>query len=130
MILWIIFGLPFLILTTNKIAYNETLIVKLPKLKELKNVTVTVYNPVKGQTDDTPYLTAYQYHIPKDLNVKWVEISPDLLRWVNEGDSLLLDSLGKYKVVGVTNKKLKRTVDILSHKTRGKWLLTVKILKQ
>ena len=91
------------------------------------DVTVTMYNPVKSQCDDTPNITADGTRINprKASQYRYVALSRDLLtRWggpFNYGDYVILEGAGKnsgvYKVKDTMNPRITRTVDIL--KTPG-----------
>lgn len=102
--------------------------------KTLK-VTVTVYNPVEAQCDDTPLITANNSKIDLEkLNsgeLKWVAVSRDLLKegGVSYGDRIRLTSNsdpkinGEYQVNDCLNKRYTKRVDILmpEHIKLGKW---------
>ena len=90
-------------------------------------VTVTMYNPTRGQTDSTPNITADGTRInPKRASsYRYIALSRDLLsRWggpFNYGDYVILEGAGKnsgvYQVKDTMNPRITRTVDIL--KTPG-----------
>lgn len=88
-----------------------------------KEVTVTMYNPVESQTDDTPYLTADLSRINK-VNPsahKWIAISYDLhKRYGGQlafGDTVYLygsaNKDGFYTVRDLMNPRYTNRIDIL-----------------
>jgi 3D (Asp-Asp-Asp) domain-containing protein len=92
--------------------------------KETFTVSASVYYPVPGQTDSTPYITADGSRINKNDPKKhrWLAVSRDLhSRWGGEisyGDSLhvtgLSDELdGLYIVRDVMNQRIRNRIDIL-----------------
>lgn len=98
------------------------------------SVTVTVYNPVSAQCDDTPLITADNSKInTKKLNkgeIKWIAVSRDLLkRGISYGDKVRIKSKtdptinGIYEVHDTMHKRWRNRIDLLSpeNKTLGKW---------
>lgn len=86
-------------------------------------VTATMYYPVVGQCDSTPYLTAGMYHI-SETNAsahKWIAMSRDLLkRWGGNfkyGDTVRISGAGHkdgvYTIVDTMNKRFKNRIDFL-----------------
>lgn len=56
-------------------------------------VKVTLYQPVEGQCDDSPFITADNSKITDDSYYKWCAVSRDLMyRYVNFGDTILLQT--------------------------------------
>ena len=108
---------------------QDSIIRELKKQMDLieYDVTVTMYNPVRGQTDSTPNITADGTRInPKRASsYRYIALSRDLLsRWggpFNYGDYVILEGAGKnsgvYQVKDTMNPRITRTVDIL--KTPG-----------
>lgn len=93
-------------------------------------VTATMYNPVSGQCDDDPLLTAGMYRIdPKKASKqKWIAVSRDLLkRWGGQfdyGDKVVIRNAGHkdgvYTIVDTMNKRYRNRIDFLE--TQGtKW---------
>ncbi len=90
-------------------------------------VTLTMYNPTRGQTDSTPNVTAdgTRINIWKASNYRFVAVSRDLLkRWdgpLDYGDWIVVEGAGKdsgiYQVRDTMNPRFTRRVDIL--KTSG-----------
>ena len=91
------------------------------------NVTVTMYNPTRGQTDRTPNITADGTKInpKKATSYRYVALSRDLLkRWggpFNYKDFIIIEGTGKddgiYQVRDTMNRRFTNRVDIL--KTYG-----------
>ena len=86
-------------------------------------VTVTMYHPVPGQTDDTPNQTADGtiIDIEKASKYRYVAVSRDLLnRWggpLDYGDYIVIEGAGEhsgiYQIRDTMNPKWTRRVDIL-----------------
>lgn len=84
------------------------------------DVTVTAYQPLPSQCDDTPYLTADGSNIRTKDSVIWCAVSRDLMHWiVNFEDTIVLEIYDKDTITvecvvhDVTNLRLQNTVDIL-----------------
>lgn len=91
----------------------------------------TRYNPVVGQCDADPLITADMSFIDtvklENKEIRWVALSRDLLkRWngpINYGDTILIFSAskpiinGKWVVHDSMNKRYKKTIDFLYHKS-------------
>ena len=94
-------------------------------------VTVTMYNPTKGQTDSTPNITADGTRInPKRASsYRYIALSRDLLsRWggpFNYGDYVIIEGTGKddgvYQVRDTMNPRFTKRVDILKSKGSRKF---------
>ncbi len=94
-------------------------------------VTVTMYNPTKGQCDSTPNITADGTRInPKRATqYRYVALSRDLLsRWggpFDYGDYIVIEGTGKwdgvYQVRDTMNPKWVKRVDILTTNSRFKY---------
>ena len=85
-------------------------------------VTVTMYHPVSGQTDDTPNITAdgSVIRIKNASEYRYVAVSRNMLirndGFLNYGDYIWLDAgkkSGVYQVRDVMNKRFVNRVDIL-----------------
>ena len=102
---------------------------------EKEFVTVTVYNPVPGQCDDSPLITADNSKIDLDKlkkgKLKWVAVSRDLLKEgkVKYGDKIRLTCdkdpamNGIFVVHDTMHPRWKKRIDVLAHqdvKTTGK----------
>ena len=96
------------------------------KIKEYEDskhkVTVTMYHPVSGQTDDTPNITAdgSVIRINNASEYRYVAVSRNMLirndGFLNFGDYIWLDAgkkSGVYQVRDVMNKRFVNRVDIL-----------------
>ena len=94
-------------------------------------VTVTMYNPTKGQCDSTPNITADGTRInPKwASSYRYIALSRDLLsRWggpFNYGDYVIIEGTGKddgvYQVRDTMNTRFTKRVDILKSKGSRKF---------
>ena len=87
------------------------------------NVTVTMYQPVRYQTDSTPNILADGTRIrtQEASNYKFIAVSRNLLKrwggWLNYGDFVLLKGTdhkdGVYQVRDTMNKRWVNRIDIL-----------------
>ena len=96
-------------------------------------VTATVYNPVSGQCDDSPLITADCSKIDLEQlrsgELKWVALSRDLLEYFNYGDKIYIHSKsdpsinGIYEVHDTMNIRYTNYIDILKpvDQKYGKW---------
>ena len=98
-------------------------------LAELKSegmaVTVTMYQPVRRQTDSTPNILADGTRIKTELasNYKFIAVSRNLLKrfggWLDYGDFVLLKGTtgkdGVYQVRDTMNKRWVNRIDILEN---------------
>jgi len=98
-------------------------------LAELKSegmaVIVTMYQPVRGQTDSTPNILADGTRIKTELasNYKFIAVSRNLLTrfggWLDYGDFVLLKGTtgkdGVYQVRDTMNKRWVNRIDILEN---------------
>lgn len=103
-----------------------TMKLKAPTIKKKKTVTVTatVYNPVEGQTDDSPLATADGSKIDlkklKKKRIKWIAVSRDLKDYYEYGSKVKLTCSkypginGIYEVHDTMNKRFSNRIDILS----------------
>ena len=89
--------------------------------RTITHCRVTVYHPVKSQTDDTPLITADGSRIDlqklKHREIRWCAISRDLL-WLFPKDKpkrILIEGLGVYEVRDTMNERFDHYVDILIH---------------
>ena len=82
-----------------------------------KIITLTVYNPVESQCDDTPLVTANGTKIDleklKRGEIKYCAVSKDLLSEIPYGSIIYIEGYGEYEVVDTMNKRIKMGVDIL-----------------
>lgn len=113
-----------------KQAENDERLSKLEELILMQNsvkVTATMYNPVVGQCDDDPLITAGMYKINPNRasEHKWIAVSRDLLkRWggvFDYGDKVYISGAGHkngiYTIVDTMNKRFQKRIDFLE--TRG-----------
>ena len=87
------------------------------------NVTVTMYEPVRYQTDSTPNILAdgTRIRVGEASNYKFIAVSRNLLRrwggWLDYGDFILLKGTdgkdGVYQVRDTMNKRYVNRIDIL-----------------
>ena len=103
---------------------NKRLAVKLDeyKIKET-NVTVTMYQPIRGQTDSTPNILADGTRIrtQEASDYKFIAVSRNLLKrfggWLDYGDFVLLYGTftkdGFYQVRDTMNPRFVDRIDIL-----------------
>ncbi|MCJ8166705.1 hypothetical protein MKJ04_17800 [Pontibacter sp. E15-1] len=113
-----------------------------PATTETMTVSASVYFPVPGQTDETPFITADGSRINQNNPKKhrWIAVSRDLhSRWggdISYGDSLMVTGVSKkldglYIVRDIMNKRIRNRIDILvgeKDKVMGYWK-DVKIAK-
>ena len=103
---------------------NKRLSEKLDQYEtEGMHVTVTMYQPVRYQTDSTPNILADGTRIKTDKasNYKFIAVSRNLLKrwggWLDFGDFVLLKGTdykdGVYQVRDVMNKRFVNRIDIL-----------------
>ena len=103
---------------------NKVLKQKLEKYEtEGMNVTVTMYEPVRYQTDSTPNILADGTRIrtQEASNYKFIAVSRNLLKrwggWLDYGDFVLLkgtkDKDGVYQVRDAMNARFVNRIDIL-----------------
>ena len=76
-------------------------------------MTLTSYQPIKEQTDDTPCIPANG----KSVHTDGVAVSRDLhVRWggvLDFGDLIYIEDIGWKIVIDVMNKRHKKSIDIL-----------------
>lgn len=103
---------------------------------QIDTVTITVYNAVKGQTDDDPLTTATGFKIRNIFNPpRILAVSRDMLdtypyhSWVNICCDCMYNGL--YQVEDTMNKRIKNTVDILISPDEdiGIWRGTIELIK-
>ena len=130
-----------LLMTSELQRENERLnsIVEEFKLEGME-VTVTMYHPIRQQTDSTPNILAdgTQIKIHQASEYKYIEVSRNLLKrwggWLEFGDFIVLtgtdDKDGVYQVRDTMNKRFVNRIDILeSPGTKPYKFDSAKILK-
>lgn len=105
-------------------------------------VIATVYNPTKGQCDNSPLITADNSEINlkklKNRKIKWIAVSRDLLErgLLSYGDKVRIKSNdpkinGTYEVHDTMHKRWRNRVDLLMHEensTTGKWEVDLELI--
>lgn len=87
----------------------------------ITHVTITCYQPLVSQCDDSPLVTSDGSKINlKDLKVekiKWCAISQDLLYLFpkNKPKIIWVEGYGEYEVKDVMNRRHKHKLDLLIH---------------
>ena len=90
--------------------------------KFITHVTLTTYNAVASQCDDSPLITADGTKI--DINklkrgkIKYCAVSRDLLRYIPLGSVVHIEGHGYYEVRDTMNKRFNHYIDILQHKSQ------------
>lgn len=89
------------------------------KGKVVTHVTLTTYNPVKEQCDNTPLVTANMTKIDlkklKRGELKICAISRNLLYLIPMGSRIHIEGHGEYVVADLMNKRFSHCIDILQH---------------
>lgn len=105
---------------TSSALHSGSVAIKKPK-RTITHVTLTCYQPLSSQCDDSPLITADGSKI--NLNklekgdIKWCAISRDLL-WLFPKDRpkrVYIEGHGVYEVRDKMNKKWEHRIDILIH---------------
>ena len=113
-------------ITQDALALAAKLAIYEKKIKEYENnkhkVTVTMYHPVSGQTDDTPNITADGsiIRINNASEYRYIAVARNMLirngGFLNFGDYVWLDAgkkSGVYQVRDVMNRRFVNRIDIL-----------------
>lgn len=83
----------------------------------ITHVTITTYNPISSQCDNTPLITADGTHIDlqklKKGKIKYVAVSRNLLWALPYGSIIYIDGLGEYEVRDTMNERYEHCIDIL-----------------
>lgn len=121
--------------TINLEAPDRTVVDLKEPTDETMTVSASVYFPVPGQTDSSPFITADGSRINKNNPKKhrWIAVSRDLhSRWggdISYGDSIQVTGLSKeldglYIVRDIMNRRIRKRIDILvgeKDKVMGFW---------
>ena len=87
----------------------------------ITHVTLTTYNAVKSQCDETPDVTAngtkINYHKLKKGELKYCAISRNLLWAIPMNSIIEIEGYGIYEVVDKMNVRFNHYIDILQHHT-------------
>ena len=84
-----------------------------PDFDACMEVKASAYTSHPDQTDETPFLAAWNNRLDPYGGKKVLAISPDLLKYgIGNGSTLYLKGYGKFRVVDKMNKKWRRKVDI------------------
>jgi 3D (Asp-Asp-Asp) domain-containing protein len=91
--------------------------------KFVTHVTLTTYNAVKSQCDDTPLITADGTKIDlkklKNGKIKYAAISRDLLWCIPLGSVIHIEGHGYYDVRDTMNERFNHCIDILQHSSQN-----------
>ena len=87
--------------------------------KFITHVTLTTYNAVASQCDNTPLITADGTKIDmkklKKGKIKYCAVSRDLLRYIPLGSVVHIEGHGDYEVRDTMNERFDHYIDILQH---------------
>ena len=90
--------------------------------KFVTHVTLTTYNAVKSQCDDTPLITADGTKIDlkklKSGKLKYAAVSRDLLWCIPLGSIIHIEGHGYYEVRDTMNERFNHYIDILQHSSK------------
>lgn len=88
----------------------------------ITHVTLTTYNAVKNQCDNTPFITADGTKIDmkklKKGKIKYCAVSRDLLWCIPLGSVIHIEGHGYYEVRDTMNKRFDHYIDILQHTSK------------
>ena len=86
------------------------------------HVTLTTYNAVASQCDDSPLITADGTKIDlkklKKGEIKYCAVSRDLLWCIPLGSVVHIEGHGYYEVRDTMNERFNHYIDILQHKSQ------------
>ena len=110
----------------RKLLFILLFIISITTRATVTHVTLTYYQPVKGQCDSKPLITADGSKI--NLNhlkigkIRWCAISRDLLYLFPKGKPkrIYIEGFGTYQVRDVMNRRFRHSVDILIHPKNSK----------
>jgi 3D (Asp-Asp-Asp) domain-containing protein len=90
--------------------------------KFVTHVTLTTYNAVASQCDDSPLITADGTKIDmkklKRGKIKYCAVSRDLLWCIPLGSVVHIEGHGYYEVRDTMNERFNHYIDILQHKSQ------------
>lgn len=88
----------------------------------ITHVTLTTYNAVASQCDDSPLITADGTKIDikklKNGKIKYCAVSRDLLWCIPLGSVVHIEGHGDYEVRDTMNERFDHYIDILQHKSQ------------
>lgn len=103
----------------------------------ITHVTLTTYNAVKSQCDDTPLITADGTKIDlkklKSGKLKYAAVSRDLLWCIPLGSIIHIEGHGYYEVRDTMNERFNHYIDILQHPSQQnfkKSKVMIKVVKK
>ena len=110
----------------RKLLFILLFIISITTRATVTHVTLTYYQPVKGQCDSKPLITADGSKINlnhlKSGKIRWCAISRDLLYLFPKGKPkrIYIEGFGTYQVRDVMNRRFRHSVDILIHPENSK----------
>lgn len=110
----------------RKLLFISLFIISITTRATVTHVTLTYYQPVKGQCDSKPLITADGSKINlnhlKSGKIRWCAISRDLLYLFPKGKPkrIYIEGFGTYQVRDVMNRRFRHSVDILIHPKNSK----------
>ena len=110
----------------RKLLFILLFIISITTRATVTHVTLTYYQPVKGQCDSKPLITADGSKINlnhlKSGKIRWRAISRDLLYLFPKGKPkrIYIEGFGTYQVRDVMNRRFPHSVDILIHPKNSK----------
>lgn len=110
----------------RKLLFILLFIISITTGATVTHVTLTYYQPVKGQCDSKPLITADGSKINlnhlKSGKIRWCAISRDLLYLFPKGKQkrIYIEGFGTYQVRDVMNCRFHHSVDILIHPKNSK----------
>lgn len=113
-------------MTMRKLLFILLFIISITTRATVTHVTLTYYQPVKGQCDRKPLITADGSKINlnhlKSGKIRWCAISRDLLYLFPKGKPkrIYIEGFGTYQVRDVMNRRFRHSVDILIHPKNSK----------
>lgn len=113
-------------MTMRKLLFILLFIISITTRATVTHVTLTYYQPVKGQCDSKPLITADGSKINlnhlKSGKIRWCAISCDLLYLFPKGKPkrIYIEGFGTYQVRDVMNRRFRHSVDILIHPKNSK----------
>ena len=110
----------------RKLLFILLFIISITTRATVTHVTLTYYQPLKGQCNSKPLITADGSKINlnhlKSGKIRWCAISRDLLYLFPKGKPkrIYIEGFGTYQVRDVMNRRFRHSVDILIHPKNSK----------